>query len=135
MDSCIFCKIIKGEIPSNKIYEDKDLFAFLDIGPVNKGHVLVIPKKHSETLLETEDAILQKVILAVKNVSIAVKNGVKADGINIIQSNSQAAGQLVPHLHFHIIPRFKGDGFKHWPQGKYQDGEAEKVKNALIKAL
>ncbi len=131
MNDCIFCKIIKGEIPSNKVYEDEKVLAFLDIGPVNKGHTLVIPKDHYENIYDISDDLLKNVITAVKKVSIALKKGVSADGINIAMSNEKPSGQLVPHFHFHIIPRFKEDGLKHWPQGTYKEGEAEQVKEKI----
>ena len=126
MENCIFCKIIKGEIPSFKVYEDNNVFAFLDIAPVNKGHVLVIPKNHSENIHDVSDEDLKHLISAAKNLSDAVKKGVGADGVNVSNSSGIAAGQTVMHTHFHIIPRFKGDGLKHWPQGKYGEGEMQK---------
>ena len=125
MDECIFCKIIKGEIPSSKIYESDNVLAFLDIGPVNKGHTLVIPKEHHETLMDIPDELLKELILTVKKVCKAVKQGVNAEGISLGMSNYKAAGQVVPHAHFHIMPRFDNDGLKLWPQGKYEEGEMD----------
>jgi len=124
---CIFCKIIKGELPSAKIYEDADTLAFLDIGPVNKGHALVIPKAHVEQFIDMDNEAAENLIVAVKKVVQAVLKGVGADGINVMTSNGEAAGQVVPHVHFHLIPRFKGDGFKFWPQGKYEEREMEEI--------
>ena len=135
MLDCIFCKIVKGDIPSSKLYEDKTTLAFLDIGPVNKGHALVIPKAHYETILDIPDQLLKEVIVTVKKVTDAVKKGVKADGINIGMSNCKDAGQLVFHAHFHIMPRFKGDGLKLWPQGKYKEKEMEEARVAVKKFL
>lgn len=135
MDDCIFCKIIKGELPCSKLYENEKVFAFLDLGPVSKGHSLVIPKEHYETLLDIPDELLKDVSIIVKKVSAAVKKAVNADGISIGQSNFKAAGQVVPHLHFHIMPRFDDDGLKLWPQGKYDEGEMESYKEKIIKAL
>lgn len=133
---CIFCKIVaKGEIPSTNVYENENVLAFLDIGPTNKGHTLVIPKRHYENLLDTPDDDLKEVMLAVKKVAAAVIKGVEADGFNIQMSNKEAAGQVVPHAHVHIIPRFNDDGLKLWPQGKYEEGEiqdiADKIKSFL----
>ena len=128
---CIFCKIIKGEIPSSKVYEDSNVLAFLDIGPVNKGHTLVIPKEHYETLFDVPDDLLKEVIVVVKKVSKAVKKGVEADGISLGMSNYKAAGQVVPHAHFHIMPRFSDDGLKLWPQGKYEEGEMDSYKEKI----
>lgn len=134
-NDCIFCKIIKGEIPSSKIYEDSDVLAFLDLFPVHKGHALVIPKEHHETLLDVPDELLKKLIVAVKKVMAAVKKGVNADGISLSMSNYKAAGQVVPHAHFHIMPRYENDGLKLWPQGKYEEGEMEKTKQNIVKFL
>jgi histidine triad (HIT) family protein len=127
MEECIFCKIIKGEIPCSKIYEDSNVLAFLDIGPVNQGHTLVIPKEHCKDLFDIPDSILKEVIVAIKKIGVAVQSGVGCDGISLSISNGESAGQVVPHAHFHIIPRLKTDGLKLWPQNKYEDGEMEKV--------
>ena len=135
MNDCIFCKIVKGEIPSNKVYEDEKVLAFLDIGPVNKGHALVIPKEHYVNIYDIPENLLKNVIAAVKKVSKAVKKGVNADGINLNMSNDPSAGQVVMHSHIHIIPRFKDDGLKHWPQSKYKEGEAEEVKKKIKENL
>ena len=135
MEDCIFCKIIKGEIPCTKVYEDDNVLAFLDIGPVNKGHTLVIPKEHHETLLDMPDELLAEVAKATKNVSKAVKEAMEINGFNVLQSNYKVSGQLVPHYHIHIIPRLETDGLKHWPQGKYEEGEAEQVAEKIKKAL
>jgi histidine triad (HIT) family protein len=135
MDDCIFCKIINGEIPSSKVYEDEEVFAFLDIGPVNKGHTLVIPKEHHETIVDIPDDLLHKVIVVVKKLSKAVKEGVGADGFNVLMSNHEAAGQVVPHAHFHIIPRLSSDGLKHWPHGKYDEGEMDSVKEKIVSKI
>ncbi len=135
MDECIFCKIISGEIPCTKVYEDNDVLAFLDIGPVNQGHTLVIPKEHYETLLDMPEELLCAVSKAVKKVSKAVKEGTGCGGFNVLQSNYKVSGQLVPHYHVHIIPRLETDGLKHWPQGKYGEGEADKVAEKIRKAL
>src|SRR3989344_1823292 len=129
MNECIFCKIVKGEIPSSKIYENDKVLAFLDIGPVNKGHTLVIPKEHYTNIYDIPEDILKEVVTAAKKISKAIKKGVNADGININQSNDSSAGQVVMHIHFHIIPRFRDDGLKLWPQNKYNEGEMEIIKN------
>lgn len=133
---CLFCKIIRGEIPSAKVYEDKHSFAFLDINPVNPGHTLFVPKKHFTNLYETPDETLKEITPTIKKLAVAVKKAVSADGINIGMNNDSAAGQLIFHAHFHIIPRHAEDGFRHW-RGKraYKDGEmnqtAEKIKANL----
>lgn len=133
---CVFCKIITGVIPSYKIYEDDNILAFLDIGPVNRGHVLVIPKKHYSNFEEIEEEDLFQVIAVVKKIGRAIKEGLKMEGYNVMVNNDPVAGQIVPHLHFHIIPRVSGDGLKLWPGGEYDEGEAlevaEKIKKQLI---
>ena len=134
-DECIFCKIVKGEIPCTKVYETSEVLAFLDIGPVNKGHTLVIPKHHYETLLDMPDDLLCAVSKVVKEVSKAIKEGMGVPGFNVLQSNFKVSGQLVPHYHVHIIPRTETDGLKHWPQGKYGEGEADKVAEKIKKLL
>lgn len=133
---CLFCKIIRGEIPSAKIYEDEHSFAFLDINPVNPGHTLLVPKRHFTNLYETSDEILKELAPTIKKLAIAVKKAVSADGINIGMNNDSAAGQLIFHAHFHIIPRRAEDGFKHWRSKRaYKDDEmnmlAKKIKASL----
>ena len=135
IEDCIFCRIVKGEIPSSKVYEDENILAFLDIAPVHKGHTLVIPKKHFETILDIPEEELKELILAVKKVAIAVEKGVGADGFVITMSNKKAAEQEVPHAHFHIIPRSEDDGLKHWPKIEYKEGELEEYKNKIINSL
>ncbi|MBI2607511.1 MAG: HIT family protein [Candidatus Doudnabacteria bacterium] len=115
MQDCIFCKIVEGSIPSNKVYEDDQVLAFLDIRPVSKGHTLVIPKKHSQDLLDTDDETLQHLLLAAKKVSRAVVKATGAQGFNLGVNNGKDSGQEVMHLHFHIIPRYVNDGLSPWP--------------------
>ena len=128
---CIFCKIIRKELPAAKVYEDDTTLAFMDIAPVNKGHTLVIPKRHSETLLHMDQRDAMNTFKTVQLVADAVKKSTNADGINIMMSNFKAAGQVVPHAHVHVIPRFKDDGLKHWPQTKYSEGEMEKLQRLI----
>ena len=132
---CIFCKIIKGEIPCDKIYEDANTIAFLDINPVNKGHTLVVPKKHFETIFDTSNDTLAELTKAVKIVSSAVLDGAEADGINLGVNNLKAAGQLVPHVHFHVIPRFNGDGLRHWPGKKLSDSEMKDISKKIKRTM
>ena len=111
--NCIFCKIIAGAIPSTRVYEDAHVLAFMDIGPVIKGHTLVIPKQHVDPITAAPADVLARVMAVVQKIAQAQMNGLKADGVNILQANGAAAGQVVPHLHFHVVPRFKTDGH-HW---------------------
>ena len=136
MTTCLFCKIIVGEIPAQKIYEDEHIIAFLDIHPVNIGHTLVIPKKHFANLYETPNETLAHMMVVVKKLSIAVKSSLGADGINIEMNNDPIAGQIIFHTHLHIVPRFDGDGFRHWHGARdYNRGEdadvAQKIKTHL----
>jgi histidine triad (HIT) family protein len=134
-DNCIFCKIVDGKIPCSKVYENDKILAFLDISPINKGHTLVIPKKHYETLLDMPDNLLAELMKAAKKIAKAVIRVARTDGFNLIQSNKAVAGQTVPHFHLHIIPRIEGDGLKFWPQGKYEEGEAEKTAEKIRKSI
>lgn len=132
MTDCLFCKIIAGEIPSTKIYEDDNVLAFLDIRPVNIGHTLVIPKVHHMNLYETPDEDLSHMIAVVKKLSIAIKSALNADGINIEMNNDPVAGQIIFHTHIHIIPRFQGDGFTHWHGARgYNEGETDTVSTKI----
>ncbi len=134
--NCLFCKIIKKEIPAEIVYEDNSTLAFLDINPRNPGHVLVIPKNHYGDIFEVNDSELRELIVSVKRLAVASKNGMKADGISISQSNGAAAGQVISHLHFHVIPRFESEG----PQGleailptkKMTNEMLSEVKNAIM---
>ncbi|MEH7444398.1 HIT family protein [Bacillus sp. JJ1122] len=112
MGDCIFCKIINGEIPSAKVYEDENVLAFLDISQVTKGHTLVIPKVHKENVFTLTDEIAANVFSAVPKVANAIKAAYDPIGLNVLQNNGEAAGQSVFHFHMHLIPRYgKGDGF------------------------
>ncbi len=113
MSDCIFCKIVEKQIPATILYEDDEVLAFMDIGPIVKGHALVIPKRHCDPITETPDELLAKLHLVAKRIAAAQMNGLGADGVNIMQNNGAAAGQEVPHIHVHVIPRFADDGH-HW---------------------
>ncbi|MEK7148434.1 MAG: HIT family protein [Patescibacteria group bacterium] len=129
---CLFCKIVAGEIPAEKVYEDDTVLAFLDIHPVNIGHTLVIPKEHYANLYDTPDKTLAQIMTVVKKLGIAIKETVSADGINIEMNNDSVAGQIILHTHLHIVPRFSGDGFTHWNGARdYRDGEALKVSKKI----
>ncbi len=136
--NCIFCKIVNKEIPSSKVYEDKHHLAFLDIAPVNKGHTLLIPKQHYEDLFDMPEDMLALTGSILKKLSAAVMKGVKADGVNVGVNNKSAAGQIVFHAHFHIIPRFNQDGLKAWPHKKYENVDEmgtykDKIQMQLLK--
>ena len=133
MNDCIFCKIITGEIPCEKVYEDENTFAFLDIKPVNQGHMLVIPKGHYENIFDLPESALAHVMSTVKKVAGMIKAGLGIEHVNLAMNNGADAGQVVFHAHIHVIPRHKGDGHELWHGSPYNDGEmreiAEKLKN------
>jgi len=132
MDDCIFCKIAKGEIPCSKVYEDENVLAFLDISPANKGHTLIIPKEHFETLIDIPVGLLSKMMKTARKVSKKVEKKLKAEGYNIMMSNREAGEQVVKHAHIHVIPRYKSDDFKLvWTHKKYEEGEMEKYREKL----
>lgn len=112
MSDCIFCKIIKGDIPSTKVFENEHVVAFLDISQVTKGHTLVIPKVHKENVFELTPEIAKEIFAVVPEISRAIKQEFKPIGLNLVNNNGEAAGQSVFHYHMHIIPRYgEGDGF------------------------
>ncbi len=136
MVECIFCKIVQGEIPAAKVYEDDEVLAFLDINPILAGHTLVIPKVHCETLADAAPSVLEACMRAVKKVGCAVMDAMAAEGLNVLQNNFEVAGQEIDHLHFHLIPRFRNDGFRvPWPAKPYPDGELERVQEKIRGAL
>lgn len=129
MNDCLFCKIIVGEMPSHKIYEDEKTFVFLDINPVNLAHSLVVPKVHSETIFESKKEDAEKLIETAKYIGLKIQKIVDAQGMNININSGKAAGQIIFHTHIHLIPRFEDDGFKHW-QGKNSPNKEELEKLA-----
>lgn len=129
----IFAKILRGEAPCAKVYEDDSTLAFMDIMPQATGHTLVIPKGPARNLLDIEDQALAPLAVNVKKIANAIKTAVNADGITMIQNNESAGGQVVFHLHFHLVPRFAGDGWRFGP-GPMQPLEALEPTAAKIKA-
>lgn len=129
--NCVFCKIIAGEIPSEKIYGDDKVLAFLDINPVNHGHVLVIPKTHYPLMTDTPDEVVAEMFVKSKQLMLAVKKATKADYVVV-----SVVGVDVPHFHIHLVPRYHDDGLAgFWPTKKYNEKEmgavAKKIKFAL----
>jgi histidine triad (HIT) family protein len=109
---CIFCKIIAGEIPSFKIYEDDDTLAFMDINPANEGHALVIPKEHAADVHAVSDAAIIATVVSAKKIAAAIELTLNPDGLNLLQCNGPAAAQSVLHFHMHVLPRRNGDELK-----------------------
>lgn len=112
MTDCIFCKIVNGEVPAKKIYEDEKTIAFLSIEPLTFGHTLVIPKEHYEDIFDMPEELLKEVFVSVKKVSEILKEKLKCDGINVMNSNGKVAQQDVFHYHVHVVPRYAGSNFK-----------------------
>ncbi len=126
MDGCVFCKMVAGEIPVAKIYEDDAVLAFLDIGPISDGHTLVIPKQHCTRIHECDPRIVAEVAARLGRIAAGLVAALDAEGYNVLSNNGAAAGQVVDHLHFHIIPRKTGDRvFTQWPSYKYKKGQME----------
>ena len=109
MDDCIFCKIVKGEIPCVKIYEDERVLVFADINPISKGHTLLIPKQHAENLWEISEEDLTAIHTTSKRVAGAIRTALKPEGVAVLQLNGRAVNQVVMHYHLHLIPRMAGD--------------------------
>ena len=134
MADCIFCKIIRGEIPAEKVYETQTMLAFLDIHPINLGHTLLVPKSHYTNLYDLPEETLKDLAVNLKELALMVKKGTGAEGINIGMNNERAAGQLVNHAHLHVIPRFAGDGHEHWRGKEYSKEELASVAQKIRKA-
>ena len=134
-NTCVFCKIVRGEIPSLKVYEDDKTLGFLDIAPINAGHTLVIPKEHSDSIAELSDDAAADLMIKVKTIAPKIAKAVGASAFNLGVNNGKISGQIIPHTHIHIIPRFEKDGLKHWPGRKYEEKVmqtlAEKIKKSL----
>ncbi len=135
-EGCIFCRIVKGEIPCQKVYEDNEILSFLDIGPVNPGHVLVVPKKHFATLLDLPDTLSAPMLAICKKIAVAQIKALGSQGFNLGINNFPASGQVIPHVHFHVMPRYPNDGLKLWPNKKYEkQSEAEEIAKKLRENL
>ncbi|MBI4133784.1 HIT family protein [Candidatus Uhrbacteria bacterium] len=135
METCIFCEIIKGGIPSHRVFETDSVLAFLDIHPTNPGHTIVVPKVHHAAYSEAPDEVLADLARTVKQIAPAITQAVSASAWNLIVNNGRDSGQIIFHTHWHIVPRFADDGFRHW-KGKAEYEEqlpqvAEKIRTAL----
>jgi histidine triad (HIT) family protein len=132
MADCIFCKIIKGEMPSWKVYENEHVYAFFDINPITRYHTLVIPKKHSVDIFDIEEADLRELIAGVKAIARLYEEKLGIQNIQILSNSGAEAQQDVFHLHFHLIPRQKGDGANiRWKTHREYRGEFDEMLNAL----
>jgi len=134
---CVFCKIVRGELPCARVFEDEQCLAFLDIAPVCPGHTLLIPKRHYTSALEAPAEALAALAQRLPVVAGAVVKATRADGFSLMQLNGRSAGQVVPHLHFHVIPRSDGDGVSFGlRQGNaYQEGQIARLAAAIAAAV
>lgn len=133
---CVFCKIALGKIPSTRVYEDDRAIAFLDIGPLAEGHVLVVPKNHYVDIRDVPPDELANLMRPIPKLSDAILRATSASGLNLLQNTGESAGQAVFHLHFHLIPRTDRDrlGYR-WNAGAYAEGRAEEVQKRIIAEL
>jgi histidine triad (HIT) family protein len=135
-EDCLFCKMVSGQIPVTKIYEDNDILCFMDIGPISEGHTLVITKQHVDKVHECPPEILSRTVSKLGRIAGAVAAAMNSDGYNILNNNGKVAGQHIQHLHFHIIPRKKGDGvFDRWPSFKYPEGKIDVIADKIRQKL
>jgi histidine triad (HIT) family protein len=134
--NCVFCKIVAGQIPSLRVYEDDLVLAFLDIGPLAEGHLLVIPKEHAERLEDMPSETLAHLARQLPTLARVVLRVTGAAGYNLLQNNGRVSGQEIPHVHFHIIPRVAADGLGYrWNVSKYPEGRGEEIRQKLLAAL
>ncbi len=112
MEECVFCKIAEGNIPANKIYENENFYSIPDKNPIIKGHSLIISKKHFKTILDLNSTLGQELLDCIKQTAIKLIKMNNSEGFNLISNNFDVAGQIIKHVHFHIVPRKKNDGLK-----------------------
>lgn len=128
--NCIFCKIINGEIPCDKIFENKKFLVFLDIKPVSDGHLLIIPKKHTVWMQDVDDKTIADIFRLTKKMMLALKKGLKCDYVQ-----ESVVGNEVPHFHIHLIPRYYKNVFPNLPTKEYKKGEPKKIVSKIVKAI
>lgn len=135
MQDCIFCKIVKKELPAFIFYEDEFVIGFLDINPLVEGHTLVVPKTHYESIFDIDEEALQKIISVSQKISKRIKEALRVEGVNLINASGVVAGQSVPHFHLHIIPRRAGDeiNLASWWRSKVKEVDKEKLKELAEK--
>ena len=133
-DDCIFCKIAAGEIPSRKIYEDKDLIAIMDLNPTSKGHSLIIPKEHCTNIYDIDEDIAAKVMKTAKKLATKMTVALNCDGFNLLQNNGETAGQTMFHFHMHLIPRYlnaKNNDILSWSHETFTPEEMAEIRDSL----
>lgn len=132
-NTCIFCKIAAGEIPSKTLYEDEKFRVILDLGPATKGHALILPKNHYRSLFELPEEEAGQAMALAKRMATRMREKLRCDGFNLVQNNEEVAGQTVFHFHMHLIPRYKGDSQTiGWRPGKPGDAELEEVRKLIV---
>jgi len=128
VQDCVFCKIIAGQIPCLKIYENDHVLAFLDVGPVSDGHTLLVPKQHCTRIDQASDGVMIEIAKVLPAIAGGVRRAMDAEGYNVLCNNGHSAGQIVDHMHFHIIPRNPDDGvFNRWPSYQYPETKPEGI--------
>ena len=130
MNNCIFCKIIKGEIPCNKIYEDDKFLVFLDIKPVSDGHILIIPKEHIIWMQDASDEIISEIFVLTKKMMLVLKKSLNCDFVQ-----ESVVGTEMPHFHIHLIPRYEGDNFRNLPTYQYKNGKEKELIEKITQAF
>lgn len=136
MEDCVFCKIVESKIPAAKVYEDEKVISFLDIMPANKGHCLVVPRKHAQNLIQMDEGDLEATIKAAKKVARALSLSFGNASFNIVMNNGKEAGQIVNHAHIHIIPRFQKDRLRiKWSHLKYEGDEIKEYADKIKKFI
>ncbi len=134
---CVFCKIVRGELPAHKVYEDEKVVAFLDIYPINPGHTLIVPREHYESLHEVPEDTLAAMIKAAARLAPAILKATGATGYNIVVNVGRSAGQEIMHVHLHIIPRREGDGchIMHCKRSRASDEELARIAESIRRVL
>jgi len=135
LEGCVFCRIVRGTAPASIVYQDESIFCFLDMNPVAPGHTLVIPRGHHETLLDVPDDAMGALGRGCRLIGAALRKALGAEGFNVMMNNFGAAGQLIPHAHFHVVPRYRNDGLRHWPGTPTPPRALEEVAQKLREAL
>lgn len=135
-EDCIFCKIAKGEIHSATVYEDSHFTVILDVNPATKGHCLIIPKEHFDNIYDLDGETAGKLFALATCIARAMRDGLKCDGLNLVQNNGEIAGQTVNHFHLHLIPRYEGDGLNlNWPQQEISAEQLEEIRQSIKKSI
>jgi len=136
MVDCIFCAIVSGQVQSFKLYEDQDIVAILDIFPATPGHTLIFPRQHIQSYLQVPDSVIGKMFVLAKYISIATSSVLKAQGVNLYLASGELAGQRVPHIVLHVIPKYKEDGLKfEWERKQVDSNTLSQIHQSLVAYL